>query len=134
MVPFSLSAQARRGFSWPRSCSTPAAASSCRSGRRGAFPVGYRGRGIFGWLLEVIRDGGAHGATLPTAEQLPDGRRKFSAMPALTGRDGGHDTNLRQFAADGMTLGGRLVGASGERVTFAGDLTASLEQSARGAR
>jgi hypothetical protein len=78
--------------------------------------------------VEVIRHGPAHGVTLPTAEQLPDGRRRFSAMPALTGRDGGHDTDLRQFAADGMTLGGRLVGASGELVIFAGDLDANLKQ------
>ena len=49
-------------------------------------------------------------------------------MPALTGRDGGHDTNLRQYAADGMALAGRLTGADGERLTFAGDLTRNLER------
>jgi putative flavoprotein involved in K+ transport len=97
-------------------------------GSAGRIPRRYRGRDIFGWLVDVIRYGAAHGVTLPTAEQLPDGRRRFSAMPALTGRGGGHDTNLRQFAADGMTLGGRLVGANGELVTFAGDLDASLKQ------
>jgi putative flavoprotein involved in K+ transport len=48
-------------------------------------------------------------------------------MLALSGHDGGHDTNLRQYAADGMTLAGRLTGADGERLTFAGDLTRNLE-------
>ena len=96
-------------------------------GSAGRVPRRYRGRDIFGWLVEVMRHGAEHGVTLPTAGQLPDGRRRFSAMPALTGRDGGHDTNLRQFAADGIGLGGRLVGANGELVTFAGDLNASLE-------
>jgi putative flavoprotein involved in K+ transport len=68
---------------------------------------------------------------LPTAEQLPDGRRRFSAMPALTGRAGGHDTNLRRYAADGMTLAGRLAAADGERLTFAGDLEPALQRADR---
>src|SRR5262245_4182512 len=105
------------------------------AGRRGYLSVGsagrvprrYRGRDIFSWLVDVIQRGATVGVTLPTAEQLPDGRRRFSAMPALSGHDGGHDTNLRQFAADGMTLAGRLTGADGERLTFAGDLTRNLE-------
>ena len=70
-------------------------------GSAGRVPRRYRGRDIFSWLIDVIRHGGAYGVALPTAEQLPDGRRRFSAMPALTGRAGGHDTNLRRYAADG---------------------------------
>jgi putative flavoprotein involved in K+ transport len=97
-------------------------------GSAGRMPRRYRGRDIFGWLLDVIRHGAEHGVTLPTAEQLPDGRRRFSAMPALSGRRGGHDTDLRRYAAGGMTLAGRLVGADGERITFAGDLEQSLER------
>ena len=96
-------------------------------GSAGRIPRRYRGRDIFGWLVDVIRDGPEHGVALPTADQLPDGRRRFSAMPALTGRGGGHDTNLRRYAADGIALAGRLSGADGERLTFAGDLTSSLE-------
>jgi putative flavoprotein involved in K+ transport len=100
-------------------------------GSAGRVPRRYRGRDIFSWLVDVARHGAPHGVALPTAEQLPDGRRRFSAMPALTGRRGGHDTNLRQYAADGMALAGRLAGADGERVTFAGDLKASLEHADR---
>ena len=47
-------------------------------------------------------------------------------MPALSGHGGGHDTNLRRYAADGMTLAGRLTGASGENLTFADDLELNL--------
>jgi putative flavoprotein involved in K+ transport len=96
-------------------------------GSAGRVPRRYRGRDIFSWLVDIIQRGATFGVTLPTAEQLPDGRRRFSAMPALSGQDGGHDTNLRQYAADGMTLVGRLTGADGERLTFAGDLTHNLE-------
>jgi putative flavoprotein involved in K+ transport len=96
-------------------------------GSAGRLPRRYRGRDIFSWIDDVVRHGAAHGVTLPTADQLPDGRRRFAAMPALSGRNGGHDTNLRRYAAIGMALAGRLTGADGERLTFAGDLNASLE-------
>jgi putative flavoprotein involved in K+ transport len=65
---------------------------------------------------------------LPTVDKLPDPRLKFSAMPALSGHGGGHDTNLRRFAAAGMTLAGRLIGADGEQLTFADDLALSLQR------
>ena len=100
-------------------------------GSAGRVPRRYRGRDIFSWIVDVMRHGAAHGVTLPTADQLPDGRRRFSAMPALTGRHGGHDTNLRQYAADGMTLAGRLTGARAEVLTFADDLTLNLERADR---
>jgi putative flavoprotein involved in K+ transport len=96
-------------------------------GSAGRVPRRYRGRDIFSWLLDIIQRGAAVGIALPTAEQLPDGRRKFSAMPALSGHDGGHDTNLRQYAAEGMTLAGRVAGADDELLTFAGDLAHNLD-------
>jgi putative flavoprotein involved in K+ transport len=96
-------------------------------GSAGRVPRRYRGRDIFAWLTEIIRHGAEKGVTLPTADQLPDPRRRFNPMPALTGRNGGHDTNLRQYAADGMRLAGHLTGADGELLSFAGDLTESLE-------
>ena len=95
-------------------------------GSAGRIPRRYRGRDIFGWLADVLRHGAAHGVRLPTAEQLPDPRRRFNPMPALSGHDGGHDTDLRRYAAEGMTLAGHLVGADGEQLTFADDLAASL--------
>jgi putative flavoprotein involved in K+ transport len=92
-------------------------------GSAGRLPRRYRGRDIFAWLVEVAR----HGDGLPS----PDGSRRFSAMPALSGRHGGHDTNLRRYAAGGISLAGRLAGAAGEMVAFAGDLQASLERADR---
>jgi putative flavoprotein involved in K+ transport len=95
-------------------------------GSAGRVPRRYRGRDIFGWLADLIGRGASFGVTLPTADQLPDPRLRFGAMPAVSGHDGGHDTDLRRYAAGGMTLAGRLIGADGERVTFAGDLAHNL--------
>jgi putative flavoprotein involved in K+ transport len=96
-------------------------------GSAGRVPRRYRGRDIFSWLVEVMRHGAGFGVILPTADTLPDARRKFSAMPALSGHHGGHDTNLRQYAAEGMKVAGRLSGADGEHLTFADDLAGSLQ-------
>jgi putative flavoprotein involved in K+ transport len=96
-------------------------------GRCGRIPRRYRGRDAFHWLWNVREDGPAYGIGLPTLEQLPDPRLRFACNPHLSGHDGGHDTNLREFAARGITLVGRLDGADGERVRFAADLNANLE-------
>jgi putative flavoprotein involved in K+ transport len=63
---------------------------------------------------------------LPSVDTLPDPRLRFACNPHLSGHGGGHETNLRRFAADGMRLVGRLDGADGERVRFAPDLSANL--------
>jgi putative flavoprotein involved in K+ transport len=96
-------------------------------GSAGRVPRRYRGRDIFSWLAELLRHGESFGINMPTAETLPDPRRRFNAMPALSGHNGGHDMNLRQFAANGMTLAGRLVGADGEQLTFADELPRNLQ-------
>ena len=100
-------------------------------GSAARVPRRYRGADIFSWLATVIRDGGRHGVALPTAEQLPDPRLRLSPMPALSGHRGGHDTNLRQYARDGIGLAGRLTAADGERLTFADDLATNLERADR---
>ena len=95
-------------------------------GSAGRVPRRYRGRDIFSWICDIFRNGASFGVAMPTVDNLPDARSRLIAMPALSGHNGGHDTNLRQFAADGMTLAGRLTGADGERLTFANDLAPSL--------
>jgi putative flavoprotein involved in K+ transport len=95
------------------------------------MPRRYRGRDIFAWLVEILRDGPALGVSLPTVQQLPDPRMRLGAMPAVSGHGGGHETNLRRYAASGMQLAGRLVRAEGEHVTFAGDLAGTLVRADR---
>ena len=86
----------------------------------------YRGYDIFWWVRQLAERGEVVGAALPTVDQLPDPRMRFACNPHMSGHGGGHDTNLRQFAQDGIRLTGRLVGAEGRRAVFARDLTENL--------
>jgi putative flavoprotein involved in K+ transport len=52
---------------------------------------------------------------------------RFRANHYVTGRDGGHDIDLRAFAREGMALHGRLTGISNGRLTFGRDLRANLD-------
>jgi putative flavoprotein involved in K+ transport len=90
-------------------------------GHCGRVPRRYRGRDIFLWVLELDLRG-----RLPGVDQLPNPRLRFACNPHLSGHSGGHDTDLRRFAADGIRLVGRFEGADGERVRFAPDLAANL--------
>lgn len=90
-------------------------------GRCGRVPRRYRGRDIFKWMFELATRG-----KLPTVDTLPDPRLRFAGNPHLSGHGGGHETNLRRFAADGIRLVGHLDGVEGERVRFAPDLSANL--------
>src|SRR5262249_46019496 len=96
-------------------------------GSAGRVPRRYRGRDIFGWLVDIVGNGAEYSVTLPTADQLPDGRRKFSAMPAPSGQAGGSDTTLRAYPARGSPRPRTLTGVDGERLTFADDLAGNLE-------
>lgn len=96
-------------------------------GHCGRVPRRYRDRDVFWWLRQLIVNGEAVGATLPTVDQLPDPRMRFACNPHLSGHDGGHDTNLRKFAAAGMRLVGRFEAADGGRARFAADLAANLQ-------
>jgi putative flavoprotein involved in K+ transport len=87
----------------------------------------YRDRDWFWWVIELVRNGPAVGAELPTVDKLPDPRQRFACNPHMSGHGGGHDTNLRRFAADGIRLVGRFEGADGERARFADGLEADLQ-------
>jgi putative flavoprotein involved in K+ transport len=81
----------------------------------------YRGRDCVAWLEDM-------GHYDMPIEQHPEGlaaRREPNHY--VTGRDGGRDIDLRAFARDGMHLHGRLVGADGEQLRFAGDLRANVD-------
>ncbi len=86
----------------------------------------YRSRDWFWWVRELVLRGAEVGIPLPTVDSLPDPRARFVCNPHMSGHKGGHDTNLRRFAADGIRLVGRFEAADGVRARFAEDLTANL--------
>jgi putative flavoprotein involved in K+ transport len=95
-------------------------------GSAGRVPRRYRGRDLFFWLRLLAERGDELGTPLPTAEKLPDPRRRLAGNPHLSGHGGGHDTDLRRFASDGTTLLGRLEAIEGERVRLGTDLSVNL--------
>jgi len=59
-----------------------------------------------------------------TVDSLPE--RKIPPPLVVIGVDGGHDIDVRQFAADGVVLLGRFIGVEHGRPAFANDLEDSL--------
>jgi putative flavoprotein involved in K+ transport len=82
----------------------------------------YRGKDVVDWLAEMeyydmpIQD---H----PLREGVRDNTNHY-----VTGRDGGRDIDLRQFAQQGMELFGHLTGYDGENVTFSANLVENLNK------
>jgi putative flavoprotein involved in K+ transport len=82
----------------------------------------YRGKDVMTWLAEM-------GLYDTPVQQYPGGlaaREKTNHY--VTGRDGGRDIDLRQFAAGGMRLYGVLDGGRGARLTCRPTLTRSLDK------
>jgi putative flavoprotein involved in K+ transport len=96
-------------------------------GRCGRVPRRYRGRDYFVWLWSVRMRGPELGLSLLTMDTLPDPRIRFACNPQLSGHGGGHETNLRRFAAEGITLVGRFEAFDGSHARFAPDLATNLE-------
>jgi putative flavoprotein involved in K+ transport len=61
-----------------------------------------------------------------TADKLPSPQARFAGIPHVSGRDGGHNLNLHEFARQGVVLLGRLSHASGDTIWLAPDLKQSL--------
>lgn len=95
-------------------------------GSCGGAPRRYRGKDVFSWIFEVMSRGAEFGIAPRTVDKLPDPRARFACNPHLSGKNGGHDINLRRLAADGVTLLGRFASAAGDRVRFADDLAQNL--------
>ena len=82
----------------------------------------YRGRDCIDWLEEM-------GLYDVAVEDTPGGlREREKTNHYMTGRDGGHEIDLRRFALEGMSLYGRLVDVVGTRLAFAPTLEASLDR------
>lgn len=95
-------------------------------GSTGRVPRRYRGRDIFRWLRLLAVRGDELGTPLPSAGKLPDPRRRLAGNPHLSGHGGGHDTDLRRLAYEGVTLLGHVEAIDGERLQLAPDLSANL--------
>ena len=82
----------------------------------------YRGRDVVEWLNDM-----GH-YDLPV-EQHPQGERvRLKSNHYVTGRDGGHDIDLRRFALEGMQLYGRLRDVAGSMLLLGDDLEANLDR------
>ena len=82
----------------------------------------YRGKDVMTWLAEM-------GLYDTPVQQYPGGlaaREKTNHY--VTGRDGGRDIDLRQFATAGMRLYGYLDGGRGTRLTFLPTLKKALDK------
>lgn len=95
-------------------------------GSAGRIPRRYRDGDTLGWLARVATRGEEVGVALPTVAALAEPRLRLAGNPHLSGHGGGHDTNLRQFAAEGMTLIGRIESVDGDRLRLAPDLEKNL--------
>ena len=95
-------------------------------GTAGRVPRRYRGHDIFRWLAGLASTPPELGVALPTADKLPDPGMRLAGNPHLSGHHGGHDTNLREMAAAGMHLVGRIDGVEGERLILRQDLSKNL--------
>ena len=78
-------------------------------------PRRYRGKDIIWWIAELGLD-----------DRVADENASRQAPLLISGANGGHTIDLRAYAASGMTLLGRVVGARNGTVSFASDLAASL--------
>jgi putative flavoprotein involved in K+ transport len=96
-----------------------------RSGRRVFLSVGrhtrlprrYRGRDLIWWLSELGRD------RITVEERGPS-----RLLPVISGADGGHTIDFRRFAADGVTLLGRVTSAHDGVLGIASNLAESLAE------
>ena len=88
-------------------------------GGTGRVPRRYRGKDIFDWMLAL-------GFFDRTVDDLPSPRAKFAGNPHVSGRDGGQNLNLHQFARDGVVLLGHLHDVDGETIRLSPDLKESL--------
>lgn len=81
----------------------------------------YRGKDVVHWLADM----GYYEMSVqahPLREGVRDNTNHY-----VTGRDGGRDIDLRQFAADGMDLFGTLIGLADGVLQFSPNLRAHLD-------
>lgn len=85
-------------------------------------PRRHRGKDVVDWLDQM----GYYDLSIDEHPQKEKVRAK--ANHYVTGRDGGREINLRQFALEGMQLHGRLKTISNTHLEFWSDLKQNLDQ------
>ncbi|MBM0741516.1 MSMEG_0569 family flavin-dependent oxidoreductase [Phormidium sp. CLA17] len=85
-------------------------------------PRRYRGKDVVDWLEEL----GYYDLSIDDHPQKEKVRTK--ANHYVTGRGGGREIDLRQFALEGMRLHGRLKTITSEKLEFWDDLKQNLDQ------
>ncbi|MDX2100305.1 MAG: MSMEG_0569 family flavin-dependent oxidoreductase [Leptolyngbyaceae cyanobacterium bins.59] len=85
-------------------------------------PRRYRGRDVVDWLDQM----GYY--DLPIDEHPQKEKVRMKANHYLTGRDGGREIDLRQFALEGMKLYGKLKTIAQGKIEFDDDLKQNLDQ------
>ena len=88
-------------------------------GRYRRAPRRYRGRDVYWWLDRM-------GIWDRPVDLFPE--VKNWRVPLVTGVKGGHDIDLRRFAADGVTLLGRVLDVRGRELVLAGGVEETLGQ------
>ncbi len=84
-------------------------------------PRGYRGKDAVDWLADLGQ------YDLPVDQHPLREKVRRKANHYLTGRDGGHDIDLRKLAQEGMRLYGRLTEYADGSLRFADDLEKNLD-------
>jgi putative flavoprotein involved in K+ transport len=75
-------------------------------------PRRYRGRDLTWWLISM-------GRMDQRINSFPG--RQMPPSVVITGVNGGHDVNIRNFGRDGVVILGRLIGVDGNKVSFGND-------------
>jgi len=87
--------------------------------RHRRIPRRFRGKDVYWWLERM-------GRFDQTIDTFPD--RRWPPHTAVTGVNGGYEINLRQMAAKGMNLLGRVVGGADGTLSIAQDANQILDQ------
>lgn len=83
------------------------------------LPRRYRGKDTMWWLIKL-------GVVDQTVDELESPEERFEANPQFSGKDGGQDINLHQFAREGITLLGHLDNIQNGQAIMAPDLHDNL--------
>ena len=85
----------------------------------GRLPRRYRGEDGMWWAVKL-------GMTERTVDQLDSPEERFAPNPKISGKNGGTDINLHQFARDGVTLLGRVQDIRDRKAILVSDLHDNL--------